>query len=53
MRDSGQDLVLALREQRNLLIDCVNSMKVVGKELAYAECSYKVALLQEILRLHI
>ena len=53
MRDSGQDLVIALREQRNLLIDCVNSMKTVGRELAKAEYDYKVALRKEILRLHI
>ncbi|MCX8129755.1 MAG: hypothetical protein N3I35_06615 [Clostridia bacterium] len=51
--DSGQDLLLALRQQRTLLIDCVDAMKVVGRMLAQATRDYKVALRKEILRLHV
>jgi hypothetical protein len=53
MADSGQDLILALREQRALLIDTVNAMKVIGRLLAQSTKEYKVALRKEILRLHI
>lgn len=53
MPDSGQDLVLALREQRTLLVDTVSAMKVTGRMLAEATKKYKIALRKEILRLHI
>lgn len=52
MPDSGQDLVNALREQRKLLIDTVQAMKVTGRYLAQATKDYKIALRKEILRLH-
>jgi hypothetical protein len=51
--DSGQDLVLLLREQRQLLIDTVSAMKVTGRMLAEATMKYKIALRKEILRLHV
>ena len=51
--DSGQDLVIALREQRKALIDAVNDMKSSGRYLATAERDYKIALRKEILRLHV
>lgn len=47
--DSGQDLILALREQRVLLIDTVQAMKVVGRQLAEAERVYRIALCKKIL----
>lgn len=50
--NSGQDLVNAMREQRTLLIDCVNAMKVLGRKLAEAEYKYRIAYRQEIFRLH-
>ena len=53
MPDSGQDLVLVLREQRALLIDSVNAMKVIGRLLAQATKDYKIALRKEILHLHV
>ena len=53
MYDSGQDLVKAIREQRMLLIDTVNAMKTVGRQLAQATKDYKIALRQEILRLRL
>ena len=53
MPDSGQDLVLAMREQRTLLIDTVNAMKVTGRYLAQSTKDYKISLRKEILRLHI
>jgi hypothetical protein len=49
---SGQDLVNALREQRTLLIDCVDAMKVLGRKLAEAEFKYKIAYRKEVFRLH-
>lgn len=51
MYDSGQDLVTALRQERVLLVDTVNAMKTVGRQLAQATKNYKIALRQEILRL--
>jgi hypothetical protein len=53
MYDSGQDLVNLLREQRILLIDSVNAMKVIGRLLAQATKDYKIALRKEILRLRV
>jgi hypothetical protein len=53
MPDSGQDLINALREQRKLLIDTVNAMKVTGRYLAQSTKDYKIALRKEILRLHV
>jgi hypothetical protein len=53
MNDSGQDLVLASREQRILLVDSVQAMKVIGRQLAQATKDYKIALRKEILRLRI
>ena len=53
MSDSGQDLILALRDQRKLLIDTVAAMKVTGRYLAQATKEYKIALRKEILRLHV
>lgn len=53
MADSGQDLTLLLRKQRELLVDTVNAMKVVGRMLAQSTRDYKIALRKEILRLHI
>lgn len=53
MPDSGQDLINALREQRRLLIDTVQAMKVIGRQLAQATKEYKIALRKEILRLHV
>lgn len=53
MPDSGQDLVLAIRKQRALLIDSVDAMKVIGRMLAQATKDYKIALRKEILRLHV
>jgi len=53
MPDSGQDLILALREQRQLLIETVNAMKVIGRMLAGATKDYKIALRKEILKLHV
>lgn len=50
--DSGQDLVLALREQRKLLIDCVDAMKHTGRKLAEAEYKYRIAYRKEVFRLH-
>ena len=50
---SGQDLVLTLREQRALLIDTVQAMKVIGRQLAQATKEYKIALRKEILRLRV
>lgn len=50
---SGQDLILALREQRNLLVETVNAMKNEGRKLAQATRDYKIALRKEILRLHV
>lgn len=47
------DLTQSLRQQRILLIDCVQAMKDTGRKLAQAEYKYKVSLRQEILRLHI
>jgi hypothetical protein len=49
---SGQDLVNALREQRALLIDCVDAMKVLGRKLAEAEYKYRIAYRKEVFRLH-
>lgn len=51
MYDSGQDLTGLIREQRILLIDTVNAMKVTGRQLAQATKNYKIALRKEILRL--
>jgi hypothetical protein len=51
--NSGQDLVLALQEQRRLLIDTVSAMKATGRKLAEATRNYKIALRKEILRLHV
>jgi len=51
MPDSGQDLILVLREQRQLLVDTVQAMKVIGRQLAEATKQYKIALRKEILRL--
>ena len=51
--DSGQDLILALREQRKLLIDTVNAMKVVGRLRDEAEMKYRIALRKEILKLKV
>ena len=45
MPDSGQDLVKALRDQRILLIDCVNAMK-------QAEYEYRIGYRKEVFRLH-
>lgn len=50
---SGQDLVSLLREQRALLIDTVQAMKVIGRQLAQATKDYKIALRKEILRLRV
>ena len=50
---SGQDLVSLLREQRALLIDTVQAMKVIGRQLAQATKEYKIALRKEILRLRV
>lgn len=47
--DSGQDLVLVLREQRILLVDTVNAMKVIGRQLAETEAKYRKALCKDIL----
>jgi hypothetical protein len=47
--DSGQDLILALREQRILLIDTVQAMKFVGRQLAESERIYRIALCKKIL----
>lgn len=52
MPDSGQDLVNALREQRILLMDCVNAMKKKGRALSRAEYEYRVAYRKEVFRLH-
>lgn len=52
MADSGQDLILALREQRKLLIDCVSAMKQTGRLLAQAEYDYRIAYRKEVFRLH-
>jgi hypothetical protein len=49
---SGQDLMNAMNEQRKLLIDCVNAMKVLGRKLAEAEYKYRIAYRQEVFRLH-
>ena len=49
--DSGQDLILALREQRSLLIQSVHDMKTFGRYLAKSTRDYKIALRKEILRL--
>jgi hypothetical protein len=51
--NSGQELVLALQEQRKLLIDTVTAMKVTGRQLAEATKKYKIALRKEILKLHV
>jgi hypothetical protein len=53
MPDSGQDLINFFREQRVLLIDCVDAMKHTGRKLAESEYKYKIALRKEILRLHV
>jgi len=53
MNDSGQDLVLALREQRALLVQSVHDMKNFGRYLARATRDYKIALRKEILRLRL
>ena len=53
MADSGQDLVNALKAERELLKACVKTMKEVGRNLAMAESEYRIALRIEILRLHI
>jgi len=53
MYDSGQDLVLLLRKQREMLVDSVNAMKVIGRLLAQATKDYKIALRKEILRLRV
>jgi hypothetical protein len=53
VNDSGQDLVIALRKQRELLIDSVDAMKTIGRLLAGATKDYKVALRKEILRSHV
>lgn len=53
MYDSGQDLVLSLRKQRELLVDTVSAMKVTGRMLAEATKKYKIALRKEILKLHV
>lgn len=47
-----QDISKAMQETRTQLIDCVDAYKVVGRQLATAERDYKIALRQEILRLH-
>lgn len=52
MPDSGQDLILAMREQRKLLIECVDAMKHTGRKLAEAEWKYRIAYRKEVLRLH-
>jgi len=52
MPDSGQDLVKALRDQRILLIDCVNAMKQTGRLLAQAEYEYRIGYRKEVFRLH-
>ena len=51
--DSGQDLVLASRQNRTLLVDTVNAMKTLGRLLATATRDYKIALRKEMLRLRI
>ena len=53
MMDSGQDLILALRSQRTLLVDTVQAMKVIGRQLAQSTKEYKIALRKEILRLRV
>jgi len=52
MIDSGQDLIIAMRTQRTLLIDTVEAMKVIGRKLAEADFNYRVAFRKEVFRLH-
>lgn len=47
--DSGQDLVLSLRQQRKALIETVTAMKHVGRQKAKAENVYRKELCKKIL----
>jgi hypothetical protein len=50
--DSGQDLVILLREQRIELIDLVKLLKKLGRNLAEADFKYRVGFRKEVFRLH-
>lgn len=49
MYDSGQDLILELRNQRKLLIETVTAMKHVGRQRAKAENIYRKELCKKML----
>lgn len=49
---SGQDLVIALNETQKQLNKCILYLKKSGKVQAKRERNYKVALRQEVFKLH-
>ncbi len=49
--NSGQDLIISMREQRTLLIDTVQAMKVIGRKLAESDLAYRIAYRKEVFRL--
>lgn len=53
MPDSGQDLMHDMSSTRKQLNECLIFYKNNGRQLADAEMKYRIALRQEVFRLHI